>query len=167
MRNDGILTSAALVFIISILLSGCATPDSPEDRAQRQMHQQWRNRTSEIIDKSDSVIFLGTGRYLDGGSFGYFFTNQHGVFTAFLPHPGIDNKEIGIVRDQRIFLGQAESGTDGIELKPGSPLERKLKTLLQAAKVSPSTPDLHNELRKFSKALQTRQFEWKQVESEE
>ncbi|HEX7862941.1 MAG TPA: hypothetical protein VF773_21590 [Verrucomicrobiae bacterium] len=166
-RNHLTSITVLLALLITIPFSGCATPDSAEDVAERQMHQQWRSLTSEIINKSDHIVFFGAGLYLDGGSVGYFFTNQHGAFTAFLPHPGVDNKEMGIVRDQRIFLGQAESGTDGIELKPGSPLERKLKTLLQAAKVSPSTADLHNELQKFSSALHTREFEWKQIESEE
>src|SRR6187401_2501843 len=96
----------------ALLLAGCAST-SPEDASLQRTYQQWRQTTATILNQSDDATFAGVGPYLDGGSLGYIFTNQLGIITAFVPHPGVDNKEMGLVRNQRIFLGQPESGLDG------------------------------------------------------
>jgi hypothetical protein len=160
------ITLCTLLTVATLLL-GCATPRSDDDSSQSAPFKQWRRTTATILDQSHDATFVAVSLYLDGGSLGYSFTNHLGIITAFLPNPGIEDKEMGLVRNQRIFLGQPESGLKGIELKSGSQTERKLKTLVQTAAAKDMPPEYRAELDRFLEGLTTREFDWQHPEPEE
>ena len=167
-----------LILVLGITFGSLAAVFWPSpDRDRKTFAERWedaevwcenfreRRKTASRVRQSRDVSLVGVADYLDGGSIGYVFTNQLGSFTVFLPHPFMRDDWDGEkmewkVTDQQMFVGPPSAGEDGIEVKTGSGIERKLKTLAGTARAAATDAERRMHLDRFLQALDTREFDW-------
>jgi len=87
---------------------------------------------------ADGIEFLGQDFPADGGSRGFFFRLPHGQPMVLLVRHR-DARKGGNPEFQEIWLDRIGGFETYVDVRPSSPLETKLVTLLQVATVRPNT----------------------------
>jgi hypothetical protein len=118
-----------------------------------------------LLRRSSSLRYYGCGRYLDGGSMGFIFSNQETkAFVVFVPNPGWPQ---GIILQngrqfQRIqIVANAEfSDEEPVELRIGSRAEAKVIRLVRSSLKQNLAADRQEEVFLLLEILGTRTFDW-------
>lgn len=119
-----------VLWVSLLLLPGCSPPD--EDAATRSR----RESLSRLIAHTPYLEFAERNYIPDGGSVDYGFRSDSGSELVIeLAH---QNEAMGgNPRYQAVWISDSTS-KEGVEVKPGSPLESRLLRLVETCRVGPT-----------------------------
>jgi hypothetical protein len=143
-----------LVVIVSLSLAGCDRPGMD---------------AKELLRTSTSFGYIGTARYLDGGSFGFIFTNQNAkLLLVFVPNPwaaeGVVTKNGKKVQKVLISHTKEPASDELLELPWYSKTEARIMQLVRSALQQNLPEEKREEIFSLLEVLATRSFDWDSVE---